>query len=443
MAGRLAIDFGNAYTVAAYWQQASRQADTLYVPGITRPIHVKTESNSKTVYAAPSLILYEVGKANKHLIGQEAAEGLSGLTDDRMVFRNFKLDIITGKRVYNTAGSRRLSNQEIARDYVAEVISRAGQALGLGTEAVIAFTVPVAVCMAEAVWRRYQLWLANAVRQAGFTRLEMIEHPWAAAWGAGMLVKPEDRYLVLDVDDGVVEAAVVQAGQKPRWDGECRLRVLSHVREWLMEPASKLECDSECVIQVNDILQQTLRNAARLGYARRDLAGVIVTGDGGRQPSVKEAVHGFFAGIPIYDQHLLDAAACGAAALTAGFNACGYIRNNYGLRYLDHDHYQYRLLAASGTFYPSDGPIAALTIKASYEGQQEYALFIYRLEQGGSQCINEDSPLIITTGQPANRGQEAIQASISIDGAGQLMVTAHVIGSGQMLVDNTPVAKIM
>lgn len=38
MAGRLAIEFGNAYTVAAYWRQASHQAETLYLPGVTRPM---------------------------------------------------------------------------------------------------------------------------------------------------------------------------------------------------------------------------------------------------------------------------------------------------------------------------------------------------------------------------------------------------------------------
>ncbi|SMC70846.1 rod shape-determining protein [Sporomusa malonica] len=441
MAGRLVIDFGNAYTVAAYWRQVSRQAETLYVPGVMRPIRTSTDRNGKAVYAAPALILYG-GAAEEYLIGQEVAENLSGLTDDRKIFSNLKLDIITGKRVYSAAGGRRLSGQEIARDYIAAVISRAGQALGLGSEAVITFTVPVAACMDEAVWQRYRSWLAGAVRQAGFTRMELVEHPWAAAWGAGMRIKPEDRYLVLDLDAGIVEAAVVQAGHSLGCD-ERQLRVLSHVREWLMGPTVGQASDNECANQLETILQQTLRQAARLGYAGDDLAGVIVTGDGGQQLPFKQGIHDFFVGIPIYDKRLLDAAACGAAALTAGFDACGYIRHNYGLRYLDQDHYQYRLLTVSGTFYPSDGPVAELTIRAGYEGQQEYALFIYRLEQGGSHCINEDSPLIITTGAPASSGQAAIQASISIDGAGQLVVTAYEVGSKQILVNNAPAAKLM
>ncbi|HWR44701.1 hypothetical protein [Sporomusa sp.] len=442
MAGRLAIDFGNSHTVIAYWRQASRQAETLYVPEVTRPIRMPPGDGGKTVYAAPSLILYG-RESDSYLIGQEVAEKVSGLANNRTVFSNLRLDVITGKRVYNAAGSRWLCGQDMARDYLAAVISRASQVLGLGSEAVIAFTVPAEACTAEVVWQRYRRWLESTVRQAGFTRLELVEHPWAAAWGAGMPVKPEDRYIVIDLDTHIVETAIVQAGKEPGGDNERRLRVLSHVREWLIEPETGQERDNACASQLEYILRQTLRQAAGLGYTGDTFAGVIVTGSGGQQPLFKATIHKFFAGIPIYDKHLLDAAACGAATLTAGIDACGYIRHNYGVRYLDQDEYQYRLLAASGTFYPSVGPVVELTIKASYEGQQEYALFIYRLEAGGNHCINEEDPLIVTTGVPARCGQPAIQASISIDGAGQLSVTACEVGSGRIIADKAPAAKLI
>ena len=255
-----------------------------------------------------------------------------------------------------------------------------------------------------------------------------------------MRVKPGDRYLVLDLDADSAEAAVVEAGHSAGGD-ERQLRVLSYVHEWLRE--SEQEGKAECTSQLEELLRQTLRQAARQGYSGNDLTGVIVTGEGGQHPQFKQVIHDIFAGMPIYDTRFLDAAACGAAALTAGYDTCGYIRHDYGLRYLAQDHYQYRLLTASGTFYPSDGPVAELTIKASYEGQQEYALFIYRLEQGGSHCINEDNPLILTAGEPAGYGQDAVQASISIDGAGKLLVTACEVGSKKLLADNAPVARLM
>lgn len=213
MAGRLAIDFGNTYTVAAYWRQASRQAETLYIPGITRPLPNNAADTGKRVYAAPSLIMYREG-AGGILIGQEIAEGLSGLVDDRAVFKNLRFDVVTGKRVYRPAGSRRLSGQDAARDYLAGVISRAGQALGLGQEAVITFTVPVEACQAEVIWQRYRQWLTAAVRQAGFNRLELVEEAWAAAWGAGMPVRPDDIYAVVNLDVEMLAVAVIQAGKR-------------------------------------------------------------------------------------------------------------------------------------------------------------------------------------------------------------------------------------
>ncbi|MDF2874530.1 MAG: hypothetical protein K0R22_1213 [Sporomusa sp.] len=442
MAGRLAIDFGHLHTVIGYWRQASRQAETLYVPEVTRPIRMSPGNSGKTIYAAPSLILYG-RESDSYLIGQQVVEKLSGLVDDRKVFSNLKLDVITGKRVYSEAGSRWLCGQDMARDYLAAIISRASQVLGLGSEAVIAFTVPAEACAAEVVWQRYRRWLESVVKQAGFTRLELVEHPWAAAWGAGMPVKPEERYIVIDLETAIVEIAVVQTGKESVGDSERRLRVLSHIREWLIDVENEQEPNDPIVSQFEHILRQTLRQIARLGYDGDTFAGVIVTGSGGQQPLFKAVIDKFFAGIPIYDKHLLGAAACGAAALTAGIDACGYIRYNYGVRYLVQDEYQYRLVATNGTFYPSVGPVAELTIKASYDGQQEYALFIYRLGDGADHCINAENPLIVMTGEPARCGQPAIHASISIDGAGQLAVTACEVGSGRVIADNVPAAKLM
>ncbi|QDR83221.1 hypothetical protein [Sporomusa termitida] len=442
MAGRLAIDFGHTYTVAAYWRQATRQAETLYVPAITRPVRAGPGSGGTTVYAAPSLILYDQA-SEACWIGQEAAEKLRGAVDARPVYSQLKLDVITGKRIFGPAGSRWLCCQDMARDYLAAVICRAGQVLGLSSEAVITFTVPAEACQAETGWQRYGHWLKGAVKQAGFTRLEMVEHPWAAAWGAGLYVKPGDRFIVIDLEAELAEVAVAQAGQEADGNKERRLRVLSHVRDWLIEPEPGQ--DQELVIhtQLEHILRQALRQTAGRGYDGDGYAGVVLTGSGGLPALYKQAVHTFFAGIPVYDQCLLSAAACGAASLAAGIDACGYIRYNYGVRYWEPGQYRYQPVAARGTFYPSAGPVAELVIKASYDGQQEYALFIYRLGVEAGYCINGENPLILRTDQPALSGQPVIRATLSIDGAGQLSVTACDAGSGQIIAAAVPVVKLM
>lgn len=432
LSGQMTVDFGNSHTVIAYWRQDCHQAETLYVPRITRPIHQRADEDGKAIYAAPCLIHYQ--STGQFLVGQEAAESLGGSADDRIVFKNFRLDVITGKRVYSPAGGRRLSGQDIACDYLSSVVRQAGQALGLSSHSIIVFTVPAEACASDAVWRRYSRWLDDVVRQAGYNRLELIEQPLAAAWGAGMPLKPAKRFLVIDIEDDCIEAAVAQLALGAGSSDARRLRIVAHGREWLTEQEEVADCEQ--------LLQRTLRQADGLGYAGGALAGVIVTGSSRWCSGLRNILQRLLGGVPLYDRNLRQAAACGAAALTAGSDACGYIRYNYGVRCLDNDKYHYRQLVAGGTFYPSDGPVAELTIKASYQDQQQFALFIYRLEDSGSYCVNEDNPLIISASAPVGCGLPAIYAGVSIDGAGQLRITAYEAGNGRLLVDNVPAAKL-
>jgi|GEM_PF-2446528 len=302
------------------------------------------------------------------------------------------------------AGRARQLLLNIACDYLSSVVRQAGQALGVNGHSVIVFTVPAEACASDAVWHRYSRWLDDVVRQAGYTRLELVEQPLAAAWGAGMLLKPAERFLVIDIEDDCIEAAVAQVALGAGSSDARRLRIVSYGREWLT--------DQEEVAACEQLLQRTLRQAGGLGCAGGTLAGIVVTGSSRWCSGLRNILQRSLGGIPLYDRNLRQAAACGAAALTAGSDACGYIRHNYGVRYLDSDKYHYRQLVASGTFYPSDGPTVELTIKASYQDQQQFALFIYRLED--SYCVNEDSPLIITASAPVGCELPAIYAGLMV-----------------------------
>ncbi len=432
MAGRLTIDFGNCCTVAAYWRQDFRRADVLYIPGVTRP----AADGDMRVYLAPSLIGYGDGPDAPRLIGQEAFEGRSGLAADRKLFSNLQADVLTGKRVYHPVGGRRLSGQDIAKDYLAAVISRAGQALGLAEEAAITFILPAGACLSPTVCQRYARWLESAVRQAGYTRLEVVEQPWAAAWGAGMPVRPEDVYMVVNADTDMIETVIVQAIPGTGDADPRNIRVLSYKQVFLLEAAGA----GEPAPALTALLQQTLRGAELLGYTAGNLAGTVVTGCG-VQAELLAAIHSFFAAVPVYDRRPLTAAACGAAILTAGAGTCGYLRHSYGLRYLRSDGYAYHRLVNAGCFYPSDGPVADFAVKASYDGQQEMALFIYRLDDG-EQCLNEDKPLILTAAGPRARGQVGFHVSVGVDSNGQLVATVSEAGSGAVVGDRLPVAKL-
>jgi len=432
MAGQLAIDFGNAYTVAAYWRQASRQAETLYVPGVTRPMSSYAVGKGKSVYAAPSLIAYDTGNGNC-LIGQEAVD--SGQVE--AVFRDLQFAVVTGKRVYSLVGNRYLSSQDMAKDYVAALINQSAQALGINSESVLAFTVPLAVCNSEMVWRRYRRWLEAAVRQAGFNRLELLEEPWAAAWGAGMKVKPGDVYIVVRLNAEFLEAAMVQAASHAGDGSNGRhVRVLSYSSAWLTDEA---ELDIQPEQQLAVLLRQVLRQAGLLGYTAASLAGVVVSGSAVKNQMVA-TVQELFPSIAIYDKQPLAVTACGAAVLAADVDGSGYLRYSYGLRYLAKNGYQYCEIVPQGQFYPSDGLVAEFTIKASYDGQQEFGLLLYRMDE---QCINEDSPLLLRTSTAAIKRQAVIAVKARLDGAGQLVVIAQELASGDVIADNKVAAKLV
>lgn len=434
MAGRLAVDFGNEYTVAAYWQQGPDRAGTLYIPGVTRPVSDMFMGKGGRLFLAPSVISYGTGEDEACLIGQEVLDEAGGQGSSRQVFEHLQYDIITGKRVYSLVGDCRLTRQAIAKQYLAMFLKRAGQTMGLKGQAVITFTMPVEACLSDQIWQRYQRWLEDAVRQAGFSRLELVEEPWALAWGAGMPVKPEVVYMAIKSNMDSITTVIAQVAPSSRERAKY-IRLISSRQDW---PDFQEHVAPGSILA--NTIRQTLRSAARLGYTDSCLAGVVVTGSQ-VNPEISAVIHKLFPDIPVYDKHPFDAAACGAAILASDTGGCGCLRYSYGLRYLAGDCYQYRELVAKGTFYPSVEPIIELTMKASYDGQYEFGLFIYRLED--CCCINDNKPAILTIEKPVDKGQSAITVKVSLDGAGQLLVTAVEAATNRVVAEQLPVVKLV
>lgn len=379
---------------------------------------------------APSFIAYDTA-TEECLIGQEALES----SYVKNVFGDLQFAVVTGKLVNRLAGRRLLSSRDMAKDYLAAILRRAGEVLGLNGEAMVAFTVPLAACRNQHTWRRFHQWLTIALNQAGFTRMELIEQPWAAAWGAGMKIKPEDRFIIFSISEEYLEAAMVQVINQAGYDGSRHIRVLSYSLSWLTEeePAAQL------TQVLKESVRQVLREAEPLGYTADSLAGVVVIGSN-VSAEVLTTIRELFAGITVYDGDPLAAAACGAALLSSGVDGCGYLQHDYSVRYLAADGCRYREIVSKGMFYPSEGTVNELTIKASYNGQKDFALLLYRDEE---QCINEDNPLLLVSDSPANKGQPIVTVGVSLDGAGQLVVTARDAVSNVIILENRVAAKLV
>ncbi|BBB90364.1 MAG TPA: Hsp70 family protein [Methylomusa anaerophila] len=507
MTGTIALDFGAANTVVAYWHKGEQRAKSLFIPDISYPARYWTEGPdpSPGVFLIPSTIQYA---ADGCKVGQEIDNSLADLEPQSQVLRNFKYDLTTGKKVYCRIGGRQISRIQAAMDYLTRVIGDAASTLGLANqEKGMTITLPVTVLANPALEKKYRQWLESAARQAGIRRVFFVEEPLAAAWGSGCLVKPYRTYLFIDIESRNLNTAVVTAEPRSETGEERFFRIIGLVKDelggedidnWLadefikpqgLNPAAveavrgqivdicnkvkerltvqtetdvnislpdfelqavirremllKLLEDNRFFSRIEDNIRQALRRCEHLGHGISSLDGVVMVGGTALIPCIRSWVREYFAGIPVYDQRPLDAVACGAATLAAGVDTCGYIRYDYGLRYLQGDIYEYLPVVAGGTFFPSDGLVAKAIIRASYNGQQEFALLAYRLEEQGGSCINKDEPLILIGSQPFKQGQPAVEVEFGLDGARRLTITARDFLSREILADNVPLAQLI
>lgn len=508
MSDRLAIDFGTTNTVISYWDKTEGRAKPLYIPGISRPARYLFTTGcpdvASGVYIIPSLIQYQ-NDGTVCRIGQAVLDANRNLPAAAHVFRNMRPDVMSGRRTFRLVGCRRISLMDAAADFLSQIIRAAVEVVG--KTAGITFTAPLTASSNE--WQCYRDWLAKLACAQGIQRVQLQEEPWAAAWGAGLALQPGQIYAFLDFGGSTLNGMIVLVDECLS-DGRF-LRIISQadddlggidVDNWLAAEVLKqhglwnsgagnqfgavaaacerarerLSVYDQAEIQVsyeghniqtvftkaeltdilnaNDfpgrieaLLRQTVKGAERLGYCLNSLTGVVLNGGLSNMPCVRQAVRSFFAGIPVYDSRPVDAVACGAATLAAGEDACGYIRHGYGLRYLAGEEYCYQTLVSSGLFYPSAGPVATIIIKASYNGQQQFGLFIYRQskfgEQTGGICVNTDNPLIMSVVNPVEQGQAGLKVEFYVDGNRYLMAKIWDLSNGCVIAGNKPVAQLI
>ncbi len=508
MTERLAIDFGVTNTVIAYWDKTEGRAKSLYIPGISRPARYLPAANgpdSTGIYVIPSIIQYR-DDGTVHRIGQRVFDANRNIAVATHVFCNMRPEVLAGRRTFRQAGSRSISRMDAAADFLGQVIQSAVEVLG--GMAGITFTAPTTAN--TAIWQRYHDWLVKVACGQGIRRVRLLEEPWAAAWGAGLGLQPGQIYLFLDFGGRTVTGTMVLVDNQLA-AGDRFLRILSQtdddlggvdadnwlasevleryglqsntaveLRETVLAACEKarerLSVYDKAEIQVSwgghsiqtvltrieveeiltangflakieAALRQVLKGAEGLGYSLNSLQGVVLAGGLSIMPSVRELVYRFFAGIPVYDRQPVDAVACGAAALAAGEDACGYIRHSYGLRYLTGEEYCYKSLVVSGLFYPSAGPVATVIIKASYDRQRQYGLFIYRQgnagEQDGNICLNADNPLIISVEYPAEKGEAALKIEFYVDGNRCLVAKIWDLSQGCVIIGDKPVTRLI
>ena len=171
----------------------------------------------------------------------------------------------------------------------------------------------------------------------------------------------------------------------------------------------------------------------------------------------------------------MGAAARGAAAYAGGLQIYDFIQHDYAVRYQNRTsgEYAYHTFIRRGTHYPSAAPLAELTICAAYDGQTDFGLAVYELQQnslpkkneteiffemdGSARIVpltkqeeaaeqlfwlNERSPFFLHTDQPTHQGEARFKIHFEVDANKMLLVSALDLTDHSCPVSHQPVVKL-
>jgi molecular chaperone DnaK len=229
-------------------------------------------------------------------------------------------------------------------------------------------------------------------------------------------------------------------------------------------------------LNLNQLVRSALNLAVERGYSDEDIQAVLMVGGSSQIPSVQHAFDQLFGKDRVMYNRPLDAVACGAAAFVAGVDFYDHIQHDYAIRFVDTQkgQYDYKTIVSRGTAYPTADPIIRLTIKASHQGQQQLGIAIFELSEqlhrgepvvelvfdpsGAARItqvtphdlesrrlfwMNEQSPTFLVTEKPAAPSEPCFDVEFNIDYNKRLTITARDRSSGQLVLHDHPVVRLI
>lgn len=229
--------------------------------------------------------------------------------------------------------------------------------------------------------------------------------------------------------------------------------------------------------EIDRVVRSALARSGERGYDMEKVKSVLLVGGSSLIPSVQKQVTRMFGKERVQLTRPLEAVAMGVASFVAGVDFFDHIQHDYAVRHVDPrtQDYGYRPIVPAGTQYPTDGPIASVTVKGSYDGQEELGIAVFelastvsRLDDAGAVelvfdaagaarvvevtvddrrrrshfWMNEGSPTFLAADPPAKQGDARFRVDFHVDAGKQLLVTAQDLRSGKWLLDRHPVVKL-
>ncbi len=438
MVGRLAIDFGNANTVVAVWDDQQHQAKPVKLEPYSRMQLFQEEQ----VPLIPSYIHYKPD--GTYLIGDEVLQ--ANLTVHDHTFRQLKTSFDTVHAVQ--IGRTKVTARQAAEDFLTAIIQKAIKLLAIRKDEPVALTVPVDA------FEKYSKWLTDICTRAGLKNLRFIDEPAAAALSFGQTVRQKDDYLVFDFGAGSLDIAVVrfELSEQDKRASNCKVLGKKSMQlggntidDWLVqyffnkhqmnpqgEQAKKLawllagECraakeklsfvDTADIAvtdyetgkaltlemtrqELVDLLEEpphefflkvdrTIRGAEQMaqfayGFKREKLSGVFMVGGTSIIPELQKHLRRSFGKDRVAVQRPLDSIATGAAAFAAGATLYDHIQHDYAIEVhnLQTKKTQMKLIVHRGEKYPSKEPVDTETVKAVIYGQTKFQIYIYEISK--------------------------------------------------------------
>lgn len=530
MAGRLGIDFGTSNTVLAVWDAAAGEARSFGIPELSRPFEYRGES----VPVIPSLISYQADGST--WIGAQVLD--RGLDESETTFRWMKRYISARSPRRRRVGERELGEQEAGREFLVTLLRLALAETGafdeevvytLPVEAYEHYEDWVARVSDDVGLTRYRMIDEASAAALGYgVHIQPGDAYLVFDFGGGTLqasvVLVEEgadasaggqRCRVLGkagaevggstIDGWLFEQVVRENGLLPEDPLVRRVsrRLLAACERAKMTLSSQEETDvgatddeggaslslhltrrdfddlldaHDLMLTIHQTLQRALGMSAERGYAEDGIKAVLSVGGSGLIPAVHRTLEQHFGRERVQTGRPMDAVARGAAAFAAGVSFYDFIQHDYALRHTDMDsgEYRYRTLLKAGTPYPTEKPLATVTIKATYDGQTQFGLDIFELgfrrdgsgggpvelvfdPQGAVQLtqvgnreaadrtrfwINEQSPTFLSTARGAAQGEPCFRLEFGVDANKRLTVTATDLQSGEVPFSRHPVVRL-
>ncbi|WAC04932.1 MAG: Hsp70 family protein [Methanoregula sp.] len=534
MTGRLAVDFGTSNTVVTVWDSEAGGARPLNLHEWSRQLTKGLGGNGhERSWVIPSLIHYSSG--GEQWLGQQVID--KGLNGSPATFRWLKHYIKQQSAVNVNVCGRQVNYFKAGEDFLSAILMAIAGEIQLGDEEV-AFTVPVEAFEHYENWlanvaeksgiRRFALIDEASAAAIGYGVQSKKEDIFMVFdFGGGtldisiVLNEPVscgssrhrcrvigkagedlggsqiDRWLFLEMlsriglgaESGeartlghVLLAQCEQAKESLSFQERAEINITDPVSgQTLKADITRNEFEQlldrhEFFTRIHMTLQRALNGAFSRGYQEDQISSILMVGGCSYIPSVQTLIRQRFGTSRVKFDRPFDAVAQGAAAFVSGTELCDYIQHDYAIRYWNpqFSKYEFRPLVSRGTAYPSEGNVARMLIRATYDGQTQMGIPVFEIgtaasgshtgdielvrDSGGGlrlvksspkdderqvyYWMNEKIPTFLLAEPPAKKGETRFEVTFNIDGNKRLLVSARDLATNAFVKRDFPVIKL-